>query len=245
MSPMADSHDPVILAFEASTALLSVAVNDRSGCLSQQTAKASFGQAADLVPMAVRVMQEAGLGFDRLSHVAAGVGPGSFTGIRVALAAAKGVCLAHDLPGIGVSGLQALACAAADGVSNRAMLCLADTRRNSFYCQAFTADAEPAGDIFEADEAHIPLMVPPALTASAFCLVGHAADRLFRVFAEAGRDDIALASPAGADTDAPVMLDASMIAGFAAKSLAKGAAPPLIPLYLSDPRLGPKKVKTA
>ena len=110
-------HDalPVILAFEASTNQLSVAVYADGVIRAMKTAEAAFGQAASLVPLAVSALAEADVDFAMISHVAAGRGPGSFTGLRVSLAAAKGVCLAHDLPGLGISGLEALADSCGDG----------------------------------------------------------------------------------------------------------------------------------
>ena len=84
-----------MLAFEASTSRLSVAVTVGAHDVVLVERDARVGQAADLIPMAVQAMADAGLGFDRITHVAAGCGPGSFTGIRVALAAAKGVSLAQ------------------------------------------------------------------------------------------------------------------------------------------------------
>jgi len=99
---------PVILAFEASTNQLSVAVYADGVTRAMKMAEAAFGQAASLVPLAVSALAKADVDFAMLSHVAAGRGPGSFTGLRVSLAAAKGVCLAHDLPGLGISGLERL-----------------------------------------------------------------------------------------------------------------------------------------
>ena len=96
---MSDSHKtPVILSFEASASLLSAAVYANNGLVAMQQIESCFGQASGLVPLAVNALAESGIDFSELTHVAAGRGPGSFTGIRVALAAAKGVCLAHDHP---------------------------------------------------------------------------------------------------------------------------------------------------
>ena len=100
---------PIILAFEASTKHLSVAVYVNGSVLAMQKIEAPFGQATEMVPLAVRTLADVGVDFSSLSHVAAGCGPGSFTGLRVSLAAAKGVCLAHDIIGLGISGLEALA----------------------------------------------------------------------------------------------------------------------------------------
>ena len=56
---------------------------------------AAHGHAVGIVPLTIETLHEAGETFDAITHVAAGCGPGSFTGIRVTLAAAKGFCMAH------------------------------------------------------------------------------------------------------------------------------------------------------
>ena len=67
------------------------------------------GHQERLAPMAQAVMAEAGLGFERLERIAVTVGPGSFTGLRVGVAFAKGLCSALGIPGVGVGTLEALA----------------------------------------------------------------------------------------------------------------------------------------
>ena len=242
---------PVILAFEASTNQLSVAVYAHGVIRAMKTAEAAFGQAASLVPLAVLALAEADVDFAMISHVAAGRGPGSFTGLRVSLAAAKGVCLAHDLPGLGISGLEALAYSCGDDDGDLPILCLADTRRGNVYAQFFAADMTPQGDIFEAQIEQLPLLVPPAFGQEddfacriwrASCCRGLSwrwqAGSLWR----AARMISADAADQGIDD---ISVDAGMIANLAAHHLARGMVSPLTPLYLADPRLGPKKKVSA
>ena len=241
---------PVILAFEASTNQLSVAVYADGMTRAMKMAEAAFGQAASLVPLAVSALAEADVDFAMISHVAAGRGPGSFTGLRVSLAAAKGVCLAHDLPGLGISGLEALAYSCGDKNGNFPILCLADTRRGNVYAQFFTADMTPQGDIFEAQIEQLPLLVPPALGQEVILLLGYGAQAVATAFMGAGRQVrlaggkimSAVAADQGIDD---ISVDAGMIANLAAHHLARGMASPLTPLYLADPRLGPKKKASA
>ena len=115
---------PTILAFEASSSHLSTAVYANGSVLAMQKIRTAFSQATELVPMAVRALADARVKFASLSHVAAGCGPGSFTGLRVSLAAAKGVCLAYELPGLGISGLEALAFSFHKVFDGRPALCL-------------------------------------------------------------------------------------------------------------------------
>ncbi len=239
-SSPSNDRNLVILAFEASTSCLSVAVADSTKCAALVTATARFGQAADLVPMAIQAMADSGFSFDQLTHVAAGVGPGSFTGIRVALAAAKGICLARNVVGIGVSGLRAMAFAGATAAAGRAILSFSDTRRGTLYAQAFSNDAVPVGDAVEGQPDQLPLLLLPSMVAGDIALVGHASDVMLPIFAHHGRNAVILPS----DHDLPNAvqgLHAGMIAQLAAHQLAADISAPLTPIYLADPRLGPKK----
>ena len=237
---------PVILAFEASTNQLSVAVYVDGMIRAMKLAEGAFGQAVSLVPLAVSALAEANIDFAMISHVAAGRGPGSFNGFRVSLAAAKGVCLAHDLPGLGISGLEALAYSCGDKNGDFPILCLADTRRGNVYAQFFAADMTPQGDIFEAQVEQLPLLVPPALSQEVTLLVGYGAQAVATAFMGAGRQ-VRLAGGGIISADAAdqgvddILVDAGMIARLAAHYLSRGMVSPLTPLYLADPRLGPKK----
>ena len=242
---------PVILAFEASTNQLSVAVYADGVIRAMKTAEAAFGQAASLVPLAVSALAEADVDFAMISHVAAGRGPGSFTGLRVSLAAAKGVCLAHDLPGLGISGLEALAYSCADEDGDLPTLCLADTRRGNVYGQFFAADMTPQSDIFEAQIEQLPLLVPSALAQEAILLAGNGGQAAAIAFIGAGRQvrlasgrmissDMISADAADQGVD-DISVNAGMIARLAAYHLSRNKILPLTPLYLADPRLGPKK----
>ena len=249
-TPKRPDASPVILAFEASTNQLSVAVYADGMVRAMKMAEADYGQAASLVPLAVSALAEANIDFAMVSHVAAGRGPGSFTGLRVSLAAAKGVCLAHDLPGLGISGLEALAYSCGDEDGDLPILCLADTRRGNVYAQFFAADMTLQGDIFEAQIEQLPLLVPSALGQEAILLAGNGGQAAAAAFVGAGRQ-VRLASgrmiSAGvADQGVDdISVNAGMIVRLAANHLARGKVSPLTPLYLADPRLGPKKKASA
>ena len=229
---------PTILAFEASTKQLSVAVYVNGSVLAMQKIEAPFGQAAELVPLAIRTLADVGVEFSSLSHVAAGCGPGSFTGLRVSLAAAKGVCLAQDIIGLGISGLEALAFFSSQVLNGMPVLCIADTRRDNVYAQLFASDMTPQGTIFEAQIEQLPFLVPASICADGLMLAGFGGLATKMAFAANGMAATLVSFGSKQDE---LIVDAGMIATMAAKKIMLGVLPPLIPLYLADPNLGPKK----
>ena len=82
--------------------------------------------------MAQQVMAQAGLYFDKLERIAVTVGPGSFTGLRVGIAFAKGLGSALGVPAVGVGALEALAAEASGLVAS-----VIDARRDQVYLQVF------------------------------------------------------------------------------------------------------------
>ena len=97
-----------VLALDTATASCSVAVMCDGDIRARQFTTMDRGQAEALMPMVEWAMAEARLDFRNLDLVATTVGPGSFTGLRVGLAAARGLALAARLPIVGVTTLEAL-----------------------------------------------------------------------------------------------------------------------------------------
>lgn len=95
----------------------------------------SKGHQERLAPMTAELMAERGVGWSDVDRIGVTVGPGSFTGLRVGLAFAKGLSLALRLPCVGVGTLAALAASAppAEGVTAAVI----DARRDRVYLQAF------------------------------------------------------------------------------------------------------------
>lgn len=90
------------------------------------------GHQERLAPLVAQVMGEAGIAFDQLDRVGVTVGPGSFTGLRVGLAFAKGLGAALSIPVVGVGVLEALAEPLGGSV-----LAVLDAKRDQVYLQAF------------------------------------------------------------------------------------------------------------
>lgn len=102
------------------------------------------GHAERLMAMIEAVMTKAGSRFSDLDRIAVTVGPGSFTGIRVGLATARGLALAAAKPLVGVLTLDAMAHAAP--ATDRPLLVVLDARRGETYARAYAADGEPLGE---------------------------------------------------------------------------------------------------
>jgi tRNA threonylcarbamoyladenosine biosynthesis protein TsaB len=112
------------------------------------------GQAEALMPMVIEIMHEARAEFAALDLIAVTIGPGSFTGLRTGLAAARGLALARSLPLIGVTTTEVIALAAyrlaADTDLRRPITVVLNSRRDDLYVQHFTAGLAPIGAPFTA-----------------------------------------------------------------------------------------------
>jgi tRNA threonylcarbamoyladenosine biosynthesis protein TsaB len=126
-----------VLALDTATLTASVAVLD------DDTLTAADGRAdthsEGLLPLIDAVLARAGFGVDALDAIACGAGPGSFTGLRIGLATAKGLCFALGKPLVLVSSLAALA----HGAAGRPVLAVLDARKREVYAGAFDAAGQP------------------------------------------------------------------------------------------------------
>ncbi len=135
---------PVLLAIDTAGSRCSAAVARRDEVLAAECMAMRHGHVEALLPMIERVMAAAGLRPAQLDAVAATVGPGGFTGIRVGLAAARGIALATGARLLGVTGFAAVAAGVAacdSGTGTGAALLVAlDSRRDDLYVQLFATD---------------------------------------------------------------------------------------------------------
>jgi len=101
--------DPVCLGFDTSAAHCAAALLRGDRVLGQRHEDMAKGQAERLFPMLEELLSEAGLGWPDIGVIGVGTGPGNFTGIRVAVAAARGLSLALRIPAIGIGVTEATA----------------------------------------------------------------------------------------------------------------------------------------
>lgn len=127
------------LALETSTPLGSVAIGEGTKLLAECTLSVRATHSETVLDEVDRLLARAGVGPEDLEAVAVGAGPGSFTGVRIAAALAKGLCYARDVPLFAFSSLRVLAAS----VGNDGPLCAVfDARRDEVYAAAFREGAD-------------------------------------------------------------------------------------------------------
>ncbi|MDB6453866.1 tRNA (adenosine(37)-N6)-threonylcarbamoyltransferase complex dimerization subunit type 1 TsaB [Falsirhodobacter sp. 20TX0035] len=127
--------DALILAFDTSAAHCAAALLQGDTVLAQAEEPMAKGQAERLIPLLEEVLADAGKRWSDLDALAVGTGPGNFTGVRIAVAAARGLALGLDIPALGVTTLEARA----HGLP-RPFVVAEDARRGAFYVQTFGPD---------------------------------------------------------------------------------------------------------
>jgi tRNA threonylcarbamoyladenosine biosynthesis protein TsaB len=100
------------------------------------------GHAERLIPMIDEVLAEAGLALKDMTRIAVTTGPGSFTGIRVGVAAARGFALALGLPAIGVTTLRVVAEQVLEIGPPAPVAAIIDAGRDEIFAQVFATDGE-------------------------------------------------------------------------------------------------------
>src|ERR1700761_8751354 len=124
----------IVLALDTALGACSAAVLRDGEVLAAMSEPMLRGHQERLAPLVEEVVQAAGLPFAAVDRIGVTVGPGSFTGLRVGLAFAKGLGLALGRPCVGVGTLEALAASSPGPGLTAAVI---DARREQVYLQAF------------------------------------------------------------------------------------------------------------
>ena len=159
-----------VLAFDTSAAHCAAALLLPDGRVLTRLEPMEKGQAERLMPLLEELLREAGLGWSDLTRLAVGTGPGNFTGVRIAVAAARGLALGLGIPAVGITRLEALAF----GLP-RPITVVEDARRGEVYVQGFGTETSEALLMDGSDLAHVvetahvtgsaagPAALPPAM----------------------------------------------------------------------------------
>jgi tRNA threonylcarbamoyladenosine biosynthesis protein TsaB len=128
-----------VLAIDTALAACSAAVIDTeyAGVLASDSLSMARGHAEALMPLIAHVMQRSKVAFLELDRVAVTTGPGSFTGLRVGVSAARGIALAADKPAVGVSTLTAYAAPLLADDDTTPVIAAIDARHEHVYLQVF------------------------------------------------------------------------------------------------------------
>ena len=126
-----------ILALETSAKAVSAAVSEDGKILCSGYQDTGLTHSRTLMPIVEHILKNTGLTVADMDAIAVAAGPGSFTGIRIGVSAAKGLAFAADKPAVGVSTLAAMArnVAFCDGL----VICAMDARRQQVYNALFEA----------------------------------------------------------------------------------------------------------
>jgi tRNA threonylcarbamoyladenosine biosynthesis protein TsaB len=228
-----------ILAFDTCFDACSacVARSGASGVAVLASARERFetGHAERLVPMIDEVMARAGVAFGDIERLAVTVGPGTFTGTRIGIAAARGLALATGIAVVGTSSLAVMAEVAGRELgpeeAREDLIVAVDARRGEVYAQAFGANAQ--------DAKSPPLLLPLEEAArlgstETLLIVGSGAAGVAEAATRAGRRATALL--------AGLLPDATALATLAV-ALSPGESP-VAPLYLRPPDAKPQDGKS-
>lgn len=225
-----------ILGFDTCFESCSVAVGRGLGTpgavIVQRNEPMATGQAERLMPMIAAAMDEAGLAFGDLDRIAVTHGPGTFTGMRIGVAAARALALSLEIPVVSLTSLEVMAESPALGpVRSRGtpVVIAVDARRGQVYAQHFG----PGGQVSE-PRIMVVAEAAGAAVAGKMAAAGSGAPLMAKAARPAGHDIVALLPDLR-----PIMADALTLA----MARSPVAAPPR-PLYLRPPDAKPQEGKS-
>jgi tRNA threonylcarbamoyl adenosine modification protein YeaZ len=130
-----------VLAIDCALDACSAAVLDSASgiIIASETRSMTRGHAEAIMPLIARVMDQAKIEFRELDRIAVTVGPGSFTGLRVGISAARGIALAAGKPAVGLSTLAGFAAPHIAADDTTPVAAVVDARHDHVYLQVFGA----------------------------------------------------------------------------------------------------------
>ena len=209
-----------VLAIDTALAVCAAAVLDTEGpgIRARESVPMQRGHAEALMPLIAQVMDVAELEFADLDRIAVTTGPGSFTGLRVGIAAVRGIALVSGKPAVGLSTLSAYAAPLIDEDDNIPVLSVIDARHSQVYLQVFGVAGRT---ILLPRVAPIAEAVRAAAGLGRIRIVGSAASIVAAAWPASGPPPALVAEQAAPDIDWVARLGAGVV----------GPAPPK-PLYL-------------
>ncbi|ACI53326.1 peptidase M22 glycoprotease [Rhizobium leguminosarum bv. trifolii WSM2304] len=135
----------IVLALDTAGVDCAAAVYDsgRNTMLGEASDMIGKGHAEHLIGIVDRALDQVDMALSDIDRIAVTIGPGSFTGIRVGVAAARGFALSLNVPAVGVTTLEVMASAQREKTPGRAVLAAMDAKRDEIYLQSFSPDGSP------------------------------------------------------------------------------------------------------
>jgi tRNA threonylcarbamoyladenosine biosynthesis protein TsaB len=132
----------LILAIDTALDACAAGVLDTEGgrLIAQESQAMKRGHAEALMPLIARVIEQSGIAFTALDRIAVTTGPGSFTGLRVGLSAARGIALAANKPVVGLTTLTAYAAPLVSESGEHPIISAIDARHDHVYLQAVSGN---------------------------------------------------------------------------------------------------------
>ena len=132
----------LILAIDTALDACAAAIldTDAGKLIAQESLAMKRGHAEALMPLIARVIKQAGIAFAALDRIAVTTGPGSFTGLRVGLSAARGIALAANKPVVGLTTLTAYAAPIVSQNSEPPVISAIDARHDQVYFQVVSGN---------------------------------------------------------------------------------------------------------
>jgi tRNA threonylcarbamoyl adenosine modification protein YeaZ len=209
----------IVLALDTAGVDCAAAVYDSGSdsVIGEVTETIGRGHAEHLMDVVDRALAEADIALAAVERVVVTIGPGSFTGIRIGVAAARGFALSLNIPAVGVTTLEVMAAVAREMNPGKPVLAAIDAKREEIYLQSFDANGHPL------DEARAVTIDEARAIADAFdgVVTGSAVARL-------------------SDAPPPARSDAFPIATVARLGAVKSVGEKPKPLYLRGPDARPQ-----
>lgn len=207
----------VVLGFDTSGPYCGATLLSDGQIIAAKHEDMAKGQAERLMVLLEEVLTEAGVAWADLDALGVGIGPGNFTGIRISVAAARGLAMGLGIPTVGVP----LTDASAEGTDGPVLACI-DARRETVYCQGFGGAAPDA-------LTHVPVAeIPMNWVLPGLVCIGSAAEMV----------SAHLSMPHAPAAFAP----ATAIARIAARRASPNTPAPS-PLYMRAPDAAPSKMR--
>ncbi len=129
--------EPILLYIDTSTSECSAAISKGNQLIYQSALAPGLKASERLHILCSECLEASGFGENDLNGVVISLGPGSYTGLRIGISSAKGICMALNIPLIGISSLAQIASYCADTNPHQTYISMIDARRDEVYCAIY------------------------------------------------------------------------------------------------------------